>query len=499
MKILGLSSKKISTAANVAVKRVLTLVVLFTIALSANASPVDLGAGIVPSIEVMKANYASGDKLEVRVNYKNISSEKIRFLKLGTALEGIISEDFLSISLDGNSVPYVGLHIKRLAPTELDFVTIEPGQKVSAVIDLASSYAISAKGAYQLLYKGGSVPSAEQSLKAVGGAILNLSEDRTILLFRRTPIIDRSCSTVQRDQINQALAIAERIGIQASQDLNDAPVDQRPSAQRYREWFGVFEASRYESVRRGMANIASALVNQRIGFDCTCDIPGRDRVFAFVRANDPFNMNVCPVFFRVSPSGTDSRSGTIIHEISHFTIVAASDDFSSALDQAGSRALANSSPANAIRNANAFEYFAENTPFLSMPGPVPATPDLIVESGLVSAVTAAANQSLSISGVIANQGGEVSASTFLRLELIDDSGVSSITQVAISAVSSGEGINFQIDFQAPVQAGEYQVEICITPVVGESNTDNNCRILAPLNVERGSLIISPILPLLLDD
>jgi peptidyl-Lys metalloendopeptidase len=57
-----------------------------------------------------------------------------------------------------------------------------------------------------------------------------------------------------------------------------------------------------------------------------------------------------------------SRGGTLIHEMSHFDVVAATDDI--VYGQDGARALADSNPDDAIKNADSHEYFSENTPFL---------------------------------------------------------------------------------------------------------------------------------------
>ena len=84
-------------------------------------------------------------------------------------------------------------------------------------------------------------------------------------------------------------------------------------------------------------------------------------------------MNICGAFWRAPLLGTDSRAGTIVHELSHFDVVAGTDDFAS--NQAGIRSLAINQPDNAVRAANAFEYFAENTPFLSMPTSDDLPPD----------------------------------------------------------------------------------------------------------------------------
>ena len=61
-------------------------------------------------------------------------------------------------------------------------------------------------------------------------------------------------------------------------------------------------------------------------------------------------------------TGTDSKAGTLIHEMSHFTVVAGTDDY--VYGQAGAKNLAITNPNNAVNNADNHEYFAENTPAL---------------------------------------------------------------------------------------------------------------------------------------
>ena len=348
-------------------KKIILMCLVFLFSLHANSS-FALESGIVTKIEPVLAEYSAQDKLDIKISYTNVSSENVRFLKWNTALVGSIQHDFLSVVFDGAELPYIGIHIKRLPPTSRDFITLSPGETISAVVDLSKAYALKAGGQYTLLYRG--LNHSNVDFKTAAGVIINLVEPRASApTVKRPPIIDASCTAQQTNQINEALGIAERISITAINDLNNAPVDKRASARRYREWFGAYSASRYQTVSRGMSKISSALVNRQIGFDCGCNDPNVDRnsTFAYVYSNDPYYMNVCSVFFRTTAAGTDSRAGTIIHEISHFNVVAGSDDFQSALDQSGSRNLANTNPNNAIKNANAFEYFAENTPFLTMP------------------------------------------------------------------------------------------------------------------------------------
>jgi peptidyl-Lys metalloendopeptidase len=59
-------------------------------------------------------------------------------------------------------------------------------------------------------------------------------------------------------------------------------------------------------------------------------------------------------------TGTDSKGGTLVHEMSHFTVVAGTDDL--AYGQQAAAQLAISDPNKAINNADSHEYFGENTP-----------------------------------------------------------------------------------------------------------------------------------------
>ena len=98
--------------------------------------------------------------------------------------------------------------------------------------------------------------------------------------------------------------------------------------------------------------------NAGITFNCKCKQP----YFAYVYPSDPYKIYVCKVFWQVSLTGTDSQAGTLIHEMSHFDVVAATDDY--VYGQTGAMELAITNPENAVNNADSHEYFAENTPFL---------------------------------------------------------------------------------------------------------------------------------------
>jgi len=465
------------------------------LAYSLSFASASLPAGVVVSISASKKSIDVDDALLIKVDYTNVSDKSVSLYKWGTALGGGITEDLFLVEYLGTEMKYNGIHAKRLAPTSSDFVVLAPGEVSSMAVDLLLSYPVNYEGDYQISLRDSGLVNA----KLASPLTVSLTSDRPILALKQ-PAIFQNCSAGQISQIDAALSSAESIANRAASDLRNAPVSLRPEARRYREWFGAFSTARYATVQSNMDRIASSLSNQRIGFNCDCTgQPGVDpnNTFAFVFPNDPFNMTLCNVFFRVPRLGTDSMSGTIVHEVSHFNVVANTDDFAS--NQAGIRALANSQPQNAIRAANAYEYFAENSPFLPMPQASDLAADLTIVSGLLLPTVTFADEVLTVSGVIANIGNANSDSTLLRLELINDATGSLLTQTTIPSISSGASFNFQFNLLAPSEEGQYSAELCINVVSGESNANNNCLALSSLTVEDNSVIIAPILQLLLDD
>ena len=94
----------------------------------------------------------------------------------------------------------------------------------------------------------------------------------------------------------------------------------------------------------------------QITINCGCN----QSYSAYVYPTRPYAIFVCRAFWSAPNTGTDSKAGTLIHEMSHFNVVAGTDDW--AYGQTAARSLANSDPAKAVDNADNHEYFAENTP-----------------------------------------------------------------------------------------------------------------------------------------
>lgn len=95
-----------------------------------------------------------------------------------------------------------------------------------------------------------------------------------------------------------------------------------------------------------------------VTIDCGC----KKNYYAYVYPTKPYIVYVCRVFWTAPMTGTDSKAGTLIHEMSHFNVVANTNDY--VYGQTGAKSLAITNPDNAVKNADNHEYFAENTPTL---------------------------------------------------------------------------------------------------------------------------------------
>ncbi len=369
--------------------------------LSADSLP----EGVAVTIEPAQASYSRDDRVLVKLTYTNKSDQTVRLLKWTTGLEGRIDEDVLSIWFNDQEVAYHGRHYKRGPATAENYVVLAPSQSVSATIDLQLSYGVALAGEYRLMWRANFAAAISSTsnldrheIIAEQGVKLLLEQNIALPEFSRPsrlPAQFVGCSGERPSQITSALAVAESYARVARDDLSATPTDLRPEARRYREWFGNYDPSRWSKVQDNFNRIYSTVSGRTLLFDCTCTEP----YYAYVYPSQPYNIYLCNAFWNAPTSGTDSKAGTIIHEVSHFTAVTDTDDVT--YGQSACRDLARNEPSNAIRNADSHEYFAENTPALSMPSgsdappspeepdppPPPPEPEPVIPSFLVAVIT----------------------------------------------------------------------------------------------------------------
>ncbi|HZX80895.1 MAG TPA: M35 family metallo-endopeptidase [Lysobacter sp.] len=293
-----------------------------------------------------------------------------------------LQSDLFRISRDGVEVDYEGPMIKRGLPVATDFVVLRPGQTWRTSVDLSAFYDMSRSGQYTVAYAAplqhASLSTGEMLTAANGvpmtaqSAPLTLWVDGTDQLGGSRTLAARAkptpgattvngigyvgCSTTQISTAGSAVNSARAYAENAKGYL-----DAGTTGPRYTTWFGAYTSSRYSTARQHFVDIDRAIDQSggQVTINCGCN----QRYYAYVYPTRPYEIFVCRAFWSAPLTGTDSKAGTLIHEMSHFNVVAGTDDH--VYGQAGAKSLAASDPARALDNADNHEYFAENTPALN--------------------------------------------------------------------------------------------------------------------------------------
>nr|WP_211115871.1 MULTISPECIES: M35 family metallo-endopeptidase [unclassified Xanthomonas] len=318
------------------------------------------------------ADQAGRHQGKIAVTVTNNGSQIARVPTYQLPLKSL-DNGILEVSRDGKPVDYTGRLVKRGLPKAADFTILQPGQSVKGEVDLAGAYDLSTSGNYSIQvrsalqyasFSDGSLMKAANGEPAVATSTpLTVWLDGVSRGVQRqlavgpTAVVNGinylNCSTTRTSQAGSAVTAARNYSQNARNYLNAGS-----TGARYTTWFGTYNASRYSRVSSNFVNIDNALDqnNGQITINCGCT----ESAYAYVYANAPYEIYVCNAFWSASTTGTDSKAGTLVHEMSHFTVVAGTQD--RVYGQSGARSLAISNPAQAITNADSHEYFAENTP-----------------------------------------------------------------------------------------------------------------------------------------
>jgi peptidyl-Lys metalloendopeptidase len=361
----------------------------FTLALSAQAA----SNGVTVSIAPAKHTLAQDDDVVVDVTITNTSASPQYILKWHTPFAGI-EEPLFAVTRDGIKVPYLGKHYKRAAPTARDYYLLKPGASHTAKVELSALYDMSITGDYTVTYNTGSsqlfastpqtaglvaeTAASTAGSKTIGSPADDVVTSPTVSLWidgrqARGTVVGApfSLASLQADAVTAAsvaytnctaarqTTIASAISAARTMATNgNTYMTRGVIGTRYTKWFGANNATRVATVKTHFASISNALNNAAITVDCSCT----DSSYAYVYAAQPYKIYVCNAFWNAPLTGTDSKGGTLVHEMSHFTVVAGTDDW--AYGQSAAASLATSNPARAVDNADSHEYFAENTPAL---------------------------------------------------------------------------------------------------------------------------------------
>lgn len=351
-------------------------VALATLAAGAQAAP----KGVTVTVEPEKRALAHDEDVLVKVTITNTSSSPQYVLKSRTPFEGVAAPLF-EITRDGEKVPYLGALIKRPAPTAADYYLLKPGASHTVKVELSALYDMSVTGDYAISYRTSGQqllldhPPAAGAAAARDGIDEIASQPASIWIDGSLPrgatplsieqmkanagnpapagVSYASCTASQQSTIASAMSAGSSMATSGSNYMNAGAI-----STRYTKWFGARNSTREAKIKSNFAAIKDTFANKPVVVDCSCN----QNYYAYVYPTQPYKVYVCKAFWSAPMTGTDSKGGTLVHEISHFNVVASTDDH--VYGQSGAASLAISDPAKAIDNADSHEYFGENTPAL---------------------------------------------------------------------------------------------------------------------------------------
>lgn len=341
-------------------------------AAGAHAANLDVRLGVAKPV-------LTGDvDVNVTVTVTNNSRAPMRVNKAQLPDE-VPGTNLFNVTRDGQPVEYLGPHVKRGPVTEADFIRIEPGASVSYSVELTAFYDMAKNGRYAIEYVGlakqlsGGVGLPVQAMGGAAAAPNAVSETTYLWLEGRSEASAASrlqaqslqvapmassisytgnCSASQKNSLSSAVTAATNYSQAALTYLSGTP----SGTTRYKTWFGAFSTSGWNTAKSHFAAATDAFKNKPLTLDCSC----KKSYYAYVYPTQPYKIYVCNAFWSAPMTGTDSKGGTLVHEMTHFNVVAGTDDW--AYGHSAAKSLALSSPTKALDNADSHEYFAENSP-----------------------------------------------------------------------------------------------------------------------------------------
>jgi peptidyl-Lys metalloendopeptidase len=329
-------------------------------------------AGLQARLSAAQSMVGAVDDILVRVALTNRGAASVWVPRWQVPSGMALDQDLFEVSQDGRPVRYVGRLAKRGAAGPGDYVEIRPGATLRGRAELSAHYEMSGGGEYLIAYRIDLLDGVQLEALRDGAEAVRSNH---VAIWRDAPMAERgpglspfeemmrsvaaaslttqNCTSQQASQVGTAVSGATNYSTGAKNYLNGKTYS--TVGPRYTTWFGSSTSNNFNTVKSHFVAIENAFVTKPVTVDCGCTDP----YYAWVYKNQPYIIHVCNAFWSAPNTGTDSRAGTLIHEMSHFDVVASTDDW--AYGQTACKKLAKRA-SKAIDNADSHEYFAENTP-----------------------------------------------------------------------------------------------------------------------------------------
>lgn len=328
-----------------------------------------------------KGEYQVGEDVECEMTITNTDSRDYYLLPRYTPLEGLRA-DIFSVSKNGREIPYDSIFMKRGPPSAEEYVLIKAKSSLVSSVDLSEAYSFDSAGVYVMQLEMGlqfrqdmpatqhvfsntvefSLTESQNEPKMTHGALARLSvltlTDSSTGGSPKAPKLAGTYPSGNVTDTTKAYSLAYGAITKSMKSTTGNPT-------MYKTWFGAPYNSK---VQDNYKTMNSSMVSKQFtlfSHPARSDTPSKQDtcekgVFAFTYRGYQ-TIYLCDEYFAADLTGTDSKMGTIVHEMSH--AVAYTDDViqngHSVYGQSGCKALAAKYPNLAIKNADNYEYFSE--------------------------------------------------------------------------------------------------------------------------------------------
>jgi peptidyl-Lys metalloendopeptidase len=341
--------------------RALLVLVLAFAATSVLAA--DLTVSIAPAVEQSVLSPAEGAMLRFAIT--NTTDGELAFVRYNTPLGGF-ENDLFTVYRDGNQLPYIGKMALRLGPTTEDWVVLEAGETVESIINLAEAYDMRAGGNYVIRFNfpiNSRIPDEREGaigerrgepIQEIESNEVDIQVDGplTVPELAKPEIRELAysgCTSSQQTSISTARSNGSSLAAKAYNQMAAAG----STNTLYKTWFGAYTSTRYSTVR-GKYNKIYTAFQRTWNYTCTTCQSG---VIAYVYPSNPYNVWICAYFHQFSAK---QKGSFLLHEASHWTVVAATQDYG--YGESFCKNLAKTNPTNAIKNADSYRYFSLYVP-----------------------------------------------------------------------------------------------------------------------------------------
>jgi len=289
-----------------------------------------------------------------------LAVETVALLRWNLPLDNRFVSHSFNVQINGRPVTYLGPAVKFAEPTAEDYIFMAPKESISLEIQLQDYYDFAEVGSYYVFFDvnvmdyympsalTSNLPRSKKDFTPYMGVTSNRLKITTHeSLFAKPLTAPYPCSSSETNQINSA-ATAQRTMIGYGRDrINEGQTT------TYTEWFGAWNAGRHQTAH---SCINWIVANNVVRYACD-DMAG---VYAYVYPTDTSHTIYCCSAFWPAPvaGGWDTKAGTLIHELSHFDDICGTRDH--AYGTTNCRNLARNNPAQAVNNADNYEYYCES-------------------------------------------------------------------------------------------------------------------------------------------